>query len=130
MALNKVPTLENFSWQVSVEDKHLTAPPVPPTKGQRYIIAATATGAWATHEKAIALYTGSTWEFIAPTEGFICWIKDENLFYKYDGSTWSSLTTASALFEIDLNGDLEPVTDVQDDNYYELDGNDDIMPKV
>ena len=34
------------------------------------------------------------------------------------------------LFEVDINGDLEPVTDSVNDQYYELDGNDDIMPKA
>lgn len=34
------------------------------------------------------------------------------------------------LFEIDINGDLEPVTDSVTDQYYELDGSDDIMPKA
>ena len=35
------------------------------------------------------------------------------------------------LFEIDISGDLEPVTDVgATDPQYELDVNDDIMPKA
>jgi len=34
------------------------------------------------------------------------------------------------LFEIDINGDLEPVTESITDQYYELDGSDDIMPKA
>ena len=34
------------------------------------------------------------------------------------------------LFEIDVDGGLMPVTDVQTDAYYELDVNDDIMPKA
>lgn len=34
-----------------------------------------------------------------------------------------------ALFEIDINGDLMPVTEIQDDTIYELDGNGDIMPR-
>ena len=36
----------------------------------------------------------------------------------------------TGLFEIDVNGGLMPVTDNLSDNYYELDGNDDIMPQV
>ena len=35
-----------------------------------------------------------------------------------------------ALFEIDITGNLEPITAVSTDTYYELDGNDDIMPKT
>ena len=33
------------------------------------------------------------------------------------------------LFEIDVNGDLEPITDVGTDPQFELDVNDDIEPK-
>ena len=36
----------------------------------------------------------------------------------------------SFLFEIDINGDLMPVTAVITDQYYELDGNNDVMPKA
>ena len=35
-----------------------------------------------------------------------------------------------ALFEIDIDGGLEPITGVSTDTYYELDGLDDIMPKA
>jgi len=34
------------------------------------------------------------------------------------------------LFEIDINGGLMPITETLPDNYYELDVNDDIMPKI
>jgi len=46
--------------------------------------------------------------------------------------TMQDATSSSAvgLFEIDVNGGLMPVTDNLSDNYYELDGNDDIMPQV
>ena len=35
-----------------------------------------------------------------------------------------------ALFEIDIDGNLEPITAVSTDTYYELDALDDIMPKA
>jgi hypothetical protein len=35
-----------------------------------------------------------------------------------------------SLFEIDVNGDLEPVTDVNSDPNFELDGSGDIEPKA
>ena len=44
---------------------------------------------------------------------------------------WSCGSAGIAgLFMADINGDLEPVTDINTDVYYELDGNDDIMPKA
>lgn len=38
--------------------------------------------------------------------------------------------STSGLFELDIGGDLEPITDELADEYYELDVNDDIQPKA
>lgn len=87
----KVPIFEKFVWQDPSEDKDLSTPPISPAKGQRYIVKATATGAWVGEENNIALCvnaTGPTWEFITAREGMTCWVKDENNFYKFDGSSW------------------------------------------
>ena len=127
---NKVPVLEKFSWQIPVETRALSVPPTESNKGERYIVAEDAEGAWEGQESNIALYTGSGWEFIAVTEGMICWVKDEDLFYKFSGIAWTSLTAQSALFELDGDGGLMPIVDVVEDTYYELDGNNDIMPKA
>ncbi|HEY6108686.1 MAG TPA: DUF2793 domain-containing protein [Gemmatimonadales bacterium] len=77
----------------AVEDKDLTAPPGSPVDGARYIVKATATGAWATHEKAIAVWNGvsSAWDFYAPKEGWITWVKDEDVMYVYNGTSWGAL---------------------------------------
>lgn len=82
------PVLEYFEFQPSVKDKDLTAPPGGESKGDRYIVGASATGDWATHDKAIATYTGSGWLFDTPKEGHITWVDDENEFYVYDGTNW------------------------------------------
>lgn len=50
-----------------------TAPPGSPTNGDRYIVGASATGEWATHDDALAVYRDG-WQFYAPTEGV--WVKD------------------------------------------------------
>jgi hypothetical protein len=58
----------------------------------------------------------------APTDGQVP---------SYDLSTgdfeWTSVTVG--LFEVDGEGGLMPITGGAQDNYYELDGNDDIQPK-
>jgi len=55
-----------------------------------YIKAGTGSStAWVEHEKDIAQYTGSTWDFYTPVEGWITWVKDENKYYKFDGTNWS-----------------------------------------
>lgn len=50
-----------------------TAPPGSPTNGDRYIVGASATGEWATHDDALAVYRDG-WQFYAPTAGV--WVKD------------------------------------------------------
>lgn len=84
----RVPDRDRFGWQDPVIDKDLTAPPGSPSEGDRYIVAATATGDWATHEDEIAEYNGSAWEFYAPSEGWRVDVIDEDAEYRFSGSTW------------------------------------------
>lgn len=116
-----------FEFQKPVETRTLSVPPTP-VKGKRYLIAAGASGDWVGQSNNIATYNGTVWEFMARREGLICWVKDENLYLFYDGSAWG--VWRQGLFELDINGDCEPITDVGSDNNYELDGSDDIMPKA
>lgn len=75
--------------QGSVKDRDLTGPPGGEAEGDRYLVKATATGAWATHEDDIAVYFNG-YIFISPTEGMCLWIDDENVFMVYDGATWNA----------------------------------------
>lgn len=88
-ALNKL----DATIQLSVKDRDLTTPPGSPAEGDRYIVAASATGAWSGEDGNIAVYlTG--WVFIDAKEGFKAWVEDENRFVLYDGSNWVIRTTA------------------------------------
>jgi hypothetical protein len=82
---------KGLDYQDSVLDKDLTAPPGSPSEGDRYIVAATATGDWATHETEIAQYTDSAWEFIEPNIGYCLTVEDELIMYVFNGSSWVSL---------------------------------------
>lgn len=80
--------IQGLDWQESVLDKDLTAPPGSPATGDRYIIAAGATGAWATHDGEITEWNGTAWEFIDPNEGYATRVEDENRIYIHDGAAW------------------------------------------
>jgi hypothetical protein len=80
--------VSGFDFQDSVLDKDLTAPPGSPVEGARYIVAGTATGAWATHETEIAQYTDSAWEFIIPNKGYCLTVEDEFIMYVFNDSIW------------------------------------------
>ena len=87
MADYRVPVLENFEWQRPVEDR-VVAPAGGEAKGIRYLVIATASGDFAGQENKIAYYDGAAWQFDAPLEGMILWVKDEDKYYRYDGSSW------------------------------------------
>lgn len=54
----------------------------------------------------------------------------EGLVWDDTLKVWKPGSVSSAgCFDIDLNGDLEPSETVNVDQYYEADGNDDLMPK-
>ena len=181
--INKVPTLEQFSWQMPVKSS-ATDIPTGPNKGDRYLIPVGATGVWATHTLDIATFTGSIWEYKTRTEGLIVWVEDTDKLFIYTGSVWTEIAKATdnnfylgdsllndktivartnqtycptirynadllkwqisnggssetwtdlgqiGLFDIDINGDLEPYSDGILDDVYELDGNSDIQPKA
>jgi hypothetical protein len=87
---------------LAVEDKDLTAPPGSPADGSRYIPKATATGAWSGKENHVAHYVDGAWEFYAPREGFVAYMRDEDQLYVYDGSAWVTLENA-------LDSDLKAI---------------------
>ena len=79
--------VQGIKWQEPVIDM-TTTPPGSPSTSDRYLITATATGDWATHEDDIAQWNGSSWDFQLPEEGFALWIEDEDKVYTYNGTAW------------------------------------------
>lgn len=75
---------------LSARDRDLTTPPPSPGDGDRYIVAAPATGGWAGHENEIAAYQDGAWMFYAPREGWIAWLADEDAAVVWDGAAWIS----------------------------------------
>jgi hypothetical protein len=77
--------------KVTVIDKDLAAPPVGPSDLDAYIVAGSATGAWAGKEKYIAFFDASktAWKFSAPAEGLTAYVQDEDTDYRYGGSLWA-----------------------------------------
>jgi hypothetical protein len=80
----------------SVIDRDLTAPPGSPVDGDVYIPKATATGAWSGKENQLAQWDVNAWKFHAPEEGWICYVRDEDVLLVYTGAAWTVLAGASA----------------------------------
>jgi len=75
--------------QLSVLDRDLTAPPGSPVEGDRYLVAAGATGAWAGQAGKIAAWQAGAWMFRTPRNGWKAWVADEATFVFYDAGAWT-----------------------------------------
>lgn len=76
----------------TIINRTTTAPPGSPVVHDRYIVAATATGAWATHENEIATWDvdgASQWNFIIPPVGLIVNDLGANEYVEWGGATWA-----------------------------------------
>jgi len=101
MSTYRVPVLEDFSWQPPIKDKDLETAPAEPSKGDRYIVAANG-GDWSGGAaKDITYYDGENWQFDTPSEGWKCWVEDEDLYYHFDGTNW-------------VTAELDAVSDMQE----------------
>lgn len=85
-----------------IEDRDLTAPPGTCADGARYLIKATATGAWAGQSgklaNALGVNASNGWQFITvAVEGFKLYVRDEDLEILYNGSAWTTTTGSGSI---------------------------------
>ena len=75
---------------LSVLDRDLSMPPSAPAEGDRYLVAAGASGAWSGKVGTVAAYQDGAWAFHAPRTGWLCFIADEAATCVWNGSAWVS----------------------------------------
>lgn len=74
--------------QLGILDRHLGTPPATPAEGDRYIVAAAATGAWAGKSGQVAAWQDGAWSFHLPVNGWLAWLADEQRILAHDGGSW------------------------------------------
>jgi hypothetical protein len=75
--------------QANVFSKSTTTPPGTPAAGDRYIVPASgATGAWSAKANNYTVWNGTAWIFVAPLEGWLIEVADEDKWYYSTGSAW------------------------------------------
>lgn len=77
--------------QIGVLDADRTAPPTAPAEGDRHIVAAGPTGAWAGHADAVAAYEDGAWRFLVPKPGWCAWCDADGALLVYDGTAWTDV---------------------------------------
>jgi hypothetical protein len=84
--------IESGAGFFQIVDRDLTAPPVSSASGDRYIVGASATGAWSGHDGDVAYSNGvdaaNGWLFRAAAEGLFAWVADESAVFRHDGADW------------------------------------------
>lgn len=103
-----------IEYQDSVKDKDLITPPTTPATGDRYIVKATATGAWLGKENSVAEWSGSAWVFYTPEVGTTVYVDDEKKQYSWNGTSWAisggALQTVAAGNGLTGGGQADTVT--------------------
>lgn len=66
----------------------LDTPPPSPAEGERHVVGATPTGAFAGHAGAIAAFQEGAWAFFAPRDGWTLWDAATEALYLHDGGAW------------------------------------------
>jgi len=83
--------------QLAVNDRDLTVPPGSPVEGDRYIVDAGATGAWAGRDHEIAAWQDGGWQFSAPNPGWLAYVIDEGVLLAFDGAAWQAAVIVSGV---------------------------------
>jgi hypothetical protein len=95
--------------QLSFEDSAQTAPPASPSEGQCYVIPAGASGAWTSHDGAIAAFLDGIWQFHTPRIGWRGYVIASNSMIVFDGTDWQEITPSqlqsASLFGLGMNAD-------------------------
>lgn len=81
--------------QLAVLDRDLAAPPAEPADGDRHIVAAGASGAWAGRGGQVAAFQDGGWAFLAPRTGWLAWVAAEGLLVVFDGTQWAPVSAAA-----------------------------------
>lgn len=84
--------------QLSVSTRNVTSPPSTPVEGDRVLVGANATGAFADKSNMIATFLAGAWSFLTPQAGWRCYVVDETRLLIYTGADW--IDAASLVHEL------------------------------
>lgn len=76
---------------LSVSARDQAAPPASPTEGQRFLVGAGASGAFAGKDFQIATFLAGAWVFLIPRAGWRVYVETETLLLVYDGASWKDV---------------------------------------
>ena len=88
---NEALRLLDAMVQLSVLDRDVTAAPASPADGDRYLVAASASGLWAGWDLNVAFWIDGVWQRLVPRPGWLAWVADEATLFAWDGLALDSI---------------------------------------
>ncbi|KZK82252.1 hypothetical protein PsAD13_03811 [Pseudovibrio sp. Ad13] len=101
---NEALALVDLVVQLCVVSNSVSAPPADPAEGERYIVPAASTGAFAGQESKIAAFDGGIWRFLAPVEGWAAWVQSLGAMQVFSGGKWTGFSSVAGLGVDDVTG--------------------------
>lgn len=89
---------------LSVKSRLLTVAPTAPVSGERYIVAALATGLWAGKDGKVAFFTDGSWYFIAVAKGWLAYVEDEAHLLVFNGAQWEGTSSIPESLSLSMLG--------------------------
>lgn len=75
---------------LTVQDATITDPTaLTPSKGQAWIVNGTGGGGWVSQDNTVAIWDGTVWVHLTPSEGWRFHSKAQNRDYVFNGSAWA-----------------------------------------
>jgi hypothetical protein len=65
-----------------------SAPPASPAPGDRYIVGASASGAFAGKSDLVAVFDDNVWRFLTPKAGWMAWSIQDSAIFVFNGTGW------------------------------------------
>ncbi|MGL5011350.1 MAG: DUF2793 domain-containing protein, partial [Paracoccaceae bacterium] len=100
---NEAIRLLDMIVQLAVTSRTLSVPPGAPVVGERYIVAAGATGAWAGKVGKIAVWGETGWVYVTPMAGWQAYVAAEAADATFDGTAWVTAGLPSQLPQLGIN---------------------------
>ncbi|MGQ0485715.1 MAG: DUF2793 domain-containing protein [Hyphomicrobiales bacterium] len=101
---NEALLLLDAAIHLAVITRSLAAPPPTPADGDRYLVAAAATGAWVGRSGQLAFREAGAWRFAVPRNGWRLWAIDEQKFLLFDGAAWRNVADFDVIQNVSLLG--------------------------
>jgi subtilisin family serine protease len=104
-SLKAMFTLDDGGWPAvpvvaSVLQAQAAPPVATPDAGDRYLVTVGA-GAWAGRDNSIAHYTGSIWQYTAPSDGMRIYNTGANALLEWDGAAWVAPADPTIIRSVD-----------------------------